>query len=803
MKAEVTFRCPRLSEYQYAIALSSKGRDCGTGGVWIVRKICYVIALLILAYQSTAQAGQLGLFSNKLGTNCNLEDSVPRIVKVYVIHEDSLGSTGSQFSILASPGFTGEWISDTFRYPVAIGTTQSGVSVGYGDCFEGGFLIATVRYFVYGTTASCAYLEVVPHPVLDPDSIIATDCDMNTASVLGGRLYINPHDSCLCGGQQEAQGEPQLPPSTLGTPPTLRSAFESAASEFDVPVEILVTLGYEESRWTHRDGRPSVDFSYGVMGLRDNGYAATLLEAAELIDESPEELKRSPVTNIRGAAALLRKYFEEKNGTRDIYRRMRDINLWGGVVKRYSGFQATILLDYYERYFYRRFIIPESAGFVAGEDVAQAAPPNCSQDYYPGVDIFVAADPDNYRVADRPYSHNIDKVVIHVAEGYFLGTLNWWTLASTVGSAHYVVGDQGQVGMAVCHEDIAGHTRNSVYNARSIGIEHEGFRDWSVFTDAQYEASADLVRWISQEYSFLPARANIIGHKEVPNVTTPCPGTRWDWCNYMTLIDPLYICPGQSGVAPSRPRSWGDMSCFLNLPGEADVGNKGRSIGPDDARWRTHLSNLRIFRDFLKRSGPEGTALVHKYYRYSPEMASIMTRYPSLLKRTVDLVSAYSSHLRNVMDGNPWVVDTLAIERSVSLIEDLRVRASEDLASDLASLQGILESAAGESFTVILDQVLRMGRPWSETTTAFQLFPNQPNPFNPTTTIFFHLPQRSHVRVSIYDIRGRQVATLVDGPLGLGNHEVVWNAAGVATGVYFCRAEALNTVRTRKIVLLK
>jgi hypothetical protein len=86
---------------------------------------------------------------------------------------------------------------------------------------------------------------------------------------------------------------------------------------------------------------------------------------------------------------------------------------------------------------------------------------------------------------------------------------------------------------------------------------------------------------------------------------------------------------------------------------------------------------------------------------------------------------------------------------------------------------------------------------------VFMLSQNRPNPFNPVTTIDFGVEQRTRVTVRLYDVRGREVRTLVDDERDPGLHSVVLNASGLASGVYMCRMEAGSFVAERKLVLLK
>jgi hypothetical protein len=83
----------------------------------------------------------------------------------------------------------------------------------------------------------------------------------------------------------------------------------------------------------------------------------------------------------------------------------------------------------------------------------------------------------------------------------------------------------------------------------------------------------------------------------------------------------------------------------------------------------------------------------------------------------------------------------------------------------------------------------------SEEMVAFNLEQNYPNPFNPSTSIFFHLSEEAVVRLTVYDLLGREVALLVDGELSSGTHHAVWTGRNsrnelAATGTYIYRLVA-------------
>ena len=87
--------------------------------------------------------------------------------------------------------------------------------------------------------------------------------------------------------------------------------------------------------------------------------------------------------------------------------------------------------------------------------------------------------------------------------------------------------------------------------------------------------------------------------------------------------------------------------------------------------------------------------------------------------------------------------------------------------------------------------------------TEYALETSYPNPFNPTTTIRFDLPQADHVTLKVYDVQGREVATLVSGSLSAGRHRVAWDANGLASGTYFYQLRAGSFIQTRLMLLLK
>ena len=78
-----------------------------------------------------------------------------------------------------------------------------------------------------------------------------------------------------------------------------------------------------------------------------------------------------------------------------------------------------------------------------------------------------------------------------------------------------------------------------------------------------------------------------------------------------------------------------------------------------------------------------------------------------------------------------------------------------------------------------------------------------PNPFNPSTLISYTVPVNSHLRITVYDINGKEIANLANSMHEPGFYEVTFNAATLSSGTYFCIMKSGEFVVTRKLVVVK
>lgn len=235
-------------------------------------------------------------------------------------------------------------------------------------------------------------------------------------------------------------------------------------------------------------------------------------------------------------------------------------------------------------------------------------------------------------------------------------------------------------------------------------------------------------------------------------------------------------------------------------------------------------------------------------YQYSVEVGSLATHdlcelgaatyyFAIQSKNIAGQVSAYSSErsveivtaavLISRFDARA-TIDEVRLSWEVEIDEDIRgfqlyrrvAGADERLLTD-ALLPVQTESyidtdvQPGTSYTYVLaamrpDGTMVRSAPTTATTPsyAFALEPNMPNPFRSSTRIPFTLAAASHVTVRVYDVKGALVATLFDGVLSQGSHEVGWGGHDmwgrtVATGTYFCALTADKAMRSHKMLLMR
>ncbi len=327
--------------------------------------------------------------------------------------------------------------------------------------------------------------------------------------------------------------------------------FEEAASEYGVPADLLIAMGFVNTRWEmpppqandYRKRDPHGWGSYGIMALVQNPFSDTLGEASRLTGIPEERLKRDRAANIRGGAALLAR---AAGGDGKTSRYLSAVAGRGAA----SGANYETVAGVGGGELYAGQVLEAIESGVAAKLRARDASvfrdsPSSQESGYelsavrrkPSV-VWYPAHSGNYTAANRPRSHRIRYIVIHVTQGSWSSAINWFQTRGAHVSAHYVIRSRdGRRAQCVSDMNIAWHAGNWWYNKHSIGIEHEGYvSDPGWFTPEMYRSSAKLVAYLCRRYRIPVRRSRIIGHNEVPGADHTDPGRWWWWSYYMRRV---------------------------------------------------------------------------------------------------------------------------------------------------------------------------------------------------------------------------------------------------------------------------
>ncbi|MGE5402147.1 MAG: T9SS type A sorting domain-containing protein, partial [Ignavibacteriales bacterium] len=137
---------------------------------------------------------------------------------------------------------------------------------------------------------------------------------------------------------------------------------------------------------------------------------------------------------------------------------------------------------------------------------------------------------------------------------------------------------------------------------------------------------------------------------------------------------------------------------------------------------------------------------------------------------------------------------------AISILDEIEEEMGIDKASELYTL---LLPDNGEVDYNLENKFVYKSNNDIQKPTEYALLQNYPNPFNPSTVINFDIPQASKVSLRVYDMLGKEVATLVDGYKEIGSYSVRFNASSLPSGMYIYEIRANNFIRSGKMLLLK
>ncbi len=226
------------------------------------RTVSIWAAILLVPVLAGAQGGAICLYADPNGVECGFDDSAPGPRKIYVLHTLATGVTSSQFSVPVPACMAGAtWLEDTWVFPVTLGESPTGVSIGYGFCVAEPTHILTIDYFLSGTSLPDCGLPVLPHPARP--FVEAADCDHEVIPATGGTSHVNSSLACQC---EELPRPPYLDVSMDGL------GFDEADTEREFD---LRNIGGGELVWD-----VSVDVSWLTVSPGSGSGDATLFVTA-------------------------------------------------------------------------------------------------------------------------------------------------------------------------------------------------------------------------------------------------------------------------------------------------------------------------------------------------------------------------------------------------------------------------------------------------------------------------------------------------------------------------------------------
>jgi len=342
---------------------------------------------------------------------------------------------------------------------------------------------------------------------------------------------------------------------------TLDAVFARAGRDYGVPVELLKSVGYAETRWQMVTGEAEFEGqepAFGIMALRGE----RLKRGAELAGVTIEAARTEPEANIRAAAALMRDYADADGVDRG------DVGAMAPVVARMSGIQnAEAQSQYVHNDVYGALRAGAVAKTQAGRVVVSMMPRGVTPRFRAPEGAAALAVAPDYAVSgtiwrpspnygSRPTGDigKVAMVIIHTCESGYSGCWSWLTNTASGVSAHYVVNESGsEISQLVREASRAWHIganydcannsgvdcwRNG-YSANhfTVGIEHGGYASQSTFPAGQLAASARLSCDISKSHGIPRDRYHYVGHGQLQPYNRTDPGPNWPWTDYINRIN--------------------------------------------------------------------------------------------------------------------------------------------------------------------------------------------------------------------------------------------------------------------------
>lgn len=278
-------------------------------------------------------------------------------------------------------------------------------------------------------------------------------------------------------------------------------------------------------------------------------------------------------------------------------------------------------------------------------------------------------------------------------------------------------------------------------------------------------------------------------------------GSRWDLVN----VDGASLKQGafrMSLAALPSVNARGDIICFLAASNPQQIWIE--RLGSDGSLLNPSITGVELNPDFV--SSDHTTASTFKAHVRSTQGPVQSVQFSALRNgayhvRALSSAFPFTSMMDDGTFGDEHAGDGWYTNNDVRKDLPETPNGSYTVRIDATDGQSITAVDA-EPFS-IRDVSSGISGGGDATPVEFHLYQNSPNPFNPSTTIRYGLPSRSHVTLTVFNGLGQQVATLVQEEQEARYHEVKFDARNLASGVYFYRLQAGDVVQTKKLVLVK
>lgn len=161
------------------------------------KSLLLALVLVLSATVALAQApnGSIGIFADNGALSCNLPSTATSYF--YFCHVNAIGATASQWAAPKPDCLTGSRLADLPVFAINLGTTEAGITIGYGTCKTGTFHIITALYSVVSVTP-CCYFPVIPDPNLSSGKIEIPDCNFDMTYGTSGQGILSSLVTCDC-----------------------------------------------------------------------------------------------------------------------------------------------------------------------------------------------------------------------------------------------------------------------------------------------------------------------------------------------------------------------------------------------------------------------------------------------------------------------------------------------------------------------------------------------------------------------------------------------------------------------------